>query len=201
MKQILVLFALLGTAWPASAEVTLQLSNSNALVSGLPMDRRVSWVGVVREVVDGVSRVRIIRGMERVTGNQLSLVTGLDPSCSVWSVAALTGPTVSVLKGDRCASDDDIEFSARPGKHEIVVHATAVYGQYLVADESAFRFALRDGSDLDADGKMNGEIVIPLGSMAPLEEGTEAPQTIFAGDRVILVDPDEMRATASEVEP
>jgi hypothetical protein len=202
MKRLLLILALsIVTISARATEPTLNLGSGGASLTDVQLGRKFSWVGAVRERIDGLFHVRIVSGVDQASGSEISLGTGFDPACSVWSIGAVDESTAIVRLGDRCGSEETIEFTAIPGRHQIVVKSSVVFGQYIAAGDSAYSFALRDGSELDADGKINDEIAIELGSMIPSEVDTEAPQTIAAGDRVLLVDPEHMRAAAAEVEP
>jgi hypothetical protein len=157
---------------------------------------------MVREYVRSVPQLRIVRGLEPATGRgELSLGKGFDPSCSVWAVGGIDEPMTVVRSGARCGmSAEPIKVIAQSGADRITVHSSIVFGHYLGRKNSAWRFSLRDGSDLDGDGTVNGEIVIALSAMGKLQGSPHPPASIAVGDTLLLLDSDRMRAAAIEVQ-
>ena len=180
---------------------TLQFSADGVALTGAKPGNRISWVGMVREFDGTLPVLRIVRGLEPFTGaRELSLGNGFDPSCSVWAVGGIDEPMTVVRSGDRCAiSDEAIDASAAAGATQFIVRSSIVFGHYIGRKHSAWRFGVRDGSDLDADGQINGEIVIALSTMQKLKGSPHPPDVISAGDTLLLLDSDQMRVSVLEV--
>jgi hypothetical protein len=146
--------------------------------------------------------MRIVRGLELVTGSgEVSLSTGLDSSCSLWVAGSLGSSSTVIRSGDRCgASSATIQIAAVEGADRLVIDSTIAVGQYLAVNGTVWSFSVRDGSELDADGKINDQIVLPLSSMAPVSSETAQPPSAIAfGDSFLVLDPDTMRASTIEV--
>lgn len=204
MKLLTSVMALLLIAVTAgAAEPSLQFDPSEVMLSGAVPGSRISWVGIVREFDGSVPRLRIVRGLEPAESmGQLTLASGLDTSCSVWAVGGVDQSLTLIHAGDRCAiSEDPIAVTAIAGADRIIIESSIVFGNYLGLENSAWRFSVRDGSELDADGKINDQIVILLSTLQSLKNSPAPPETIGVGDTLLLLDSDQMRATAVEVQP
>lgn len=197
-----VLAILLIAAGAHAAQPSFQFGETDVLLSGAIPGNRISWVGMVREFDGSVPRLRIVRGLEVVTATGLSLAPGLDPSCSAFAVGGVDQSLTMVQAGDRCGvSEDPIVVTAVPGADRFTVESSVAFGNYLGLENSAWRFSVRDGSELDADGKINDQIVILLSTLESLEDSPAPPETIGVGDTVLVLDSDQNRAAAVEVQP
>lgn len=196
----LVLFTLPVAARAADAP-ELEFTADEVMLTGTTPGRMLSWVGMVREFDRTVPRLRIVRGLgPSKGGGDLSLGKGFDPSCSVWAVGGIDEPMTVVRAGARCSiSSEAIRVTALPGASRLTIHSSIAIGHYIARRNSAWRFAVRDGSDLDADGEINGQIVMTLDTMGRLKGGPPPPKAISVGDTLLLLDSDRMRATAVEV--
>jgi hypothetical protein len=203
LTSVIALLLIAPGAHAAKNLPTFQFGQTEVMLSGAIPGNRISWVGMVREFDGSVPRMRIVRGLEvAAAGEELSLAAGLDPSCSAWAVGGVDQSLTMVQSGDRCAiSEDPIAVTAIPGQDRFVVESSIVFGNYLGLENSAWRFSVRDGSELDADGKINDQIVILLSTLESLKESPAPPETIGEGDTLLLLDSDQMRATAFEVQP
>lgn len=204
MKLLTSLMALLilSAAAYAADQPSVQFDPSEVVLNGAKPGNKISWVGMVREFNGSVPSLRIVRGLEPAKGKgELSLAKGFDPSCSVWAIGGIDDPMTIVRSGNRCAmSDEPIQVKAVPGTDRITIHSSIVFGHYLGRKNSAWRFAGRDGSEVDADGAINGQIVISLKAMGKLKGSPKPPESIGVGDTLLLLDSDRMRATAVEVQ-
>lgn len=198
----LLAFLFLSQAAHAVDEPALRFDPDEVVLSGAKPGNKISWVGMVREFHGSVPSLRVVRGMEPAKGKgELSLAKGFDASCSLWAVGGIDEPMTVVRAGNRCAmSQEPIKVTALSGTDRITVHSSIVFGHYLARKNSAWRFAARDGSDLDLDGKINGQIVLALSAMGKLKGSPHPPAAIGLGDTLLLLDSDQMRATAVEVQ-
>ena len=199
--SVLLLLAAVGAH--AADQPALQFTSDEVVLTGAAPGNKITWVGMVRDFDRTIPRLRIVRGLEPVKGkSDLSLGKGFNPSCSVWAVGGVDEPMTVIRAGNRCSmSTETIRVTATPGADRFTVYSAVVYGHYIARKNSAWRFAIRDGSDLDADGEVNGAIVIALSTMRKLKGSPHPPQTISVGDTVLVLDSVEMRAAAVEVRP
>lgn len=200
LTSFMALF-LVSTAAGAADPPSLRFDSNEVVLNGAAPGNKISWVGMVREFSGPTPQIRIVRGLEPAKGKgELSLGKGFDPSCSVWAVGGVDEPMTVVRGGELCGvSPEPIKVRVMAGDDRFTVYSSIIFGHYIARKNSAWRFALRDGSDLDADGTVNGEIVITLSAMGKLKGSPHPPASIRAGDTLLLLDSESMRVAAVEV--
>ncbi len=58
----------------------------------------------------------------------------------------------------------------------------------------AWAFDATDGSDLDADGRTDGQVTVHLSKLQPLHGSRPAADGIATGDVILVVDPRRIRS-------
>lgn len=139
--------------------------------------------GVVRyEPPQGVPRIGIWGVVDLATGAaQLSARPG-------YRLVPFADPLEEALRGERGAGIERLERQSVSAEMLVVRPGAA-----------AWSVSATEGGENDGDGVLNGNLVVPVDRLVALTPGTTAPARLQAGDVVLLIDADDMRAAIATV--
>lgn len=203
MRKLCLLIFVLTIGIPAHADPTLQMVDSFLRLRGVAPGERFTWIAMGRDNSAHNVSLRIVRGLQPANeAGEYQFDFKLDYFHSVWLVAGVDESWVLPPRIEGCAlSSNVIGVEAIAGAAQFVVSSAVIYGNYIRPDGSAWTFTANDDSDADADGEMNGEIVITLASLGKFATSAGVPTAIAAGDKLLLLDPHRLRAMKYEVLP
>jgi len=204
----LVILSCLGLATPAAGQMLVTVDGTQVDVGPVTPGGRVAMVGVEFQkppwrwrIVPLVQTVRDEDGDGQVTvplpGKQgrAAVVAAVDISSGMEAVTSwkIPGGEVPELKSRWVEADQGEAPALQLSSRGAVVLMVAANG--VMASATVF-----DGSDLDADGKLDGAVRINAASLQPLED-TEpgGVMTWGPGDRVYAVDLDRLGYAGTEV--
>lgn len=165
---------------------------------------RVAWLAMIREPRNFRIRTRILRGIGPVTPDSEFAIAYKEAAGTygIWAIADVANGTGVHAKPDSMpVSRRPLPVKAEAGATSITIAATAVEVLYVRPPEGAWSFSIADGGEDDADGTQNGSVVIALASFRALEGTLAPPETIAAGDLVLVIDSRRLRTATIEVKP
>lgn len=165
---------------------------------------RVAWLAMIRESRDFRIRTRILRGIGPVTPDSQFAIAhkAAEGAHGIWAIADVAaGIGVHARPASMPVSRRPLPVEAIAGTGAVRIAATAVEVLYVRPPESAWSFSVADGGEDDGDGMQNGSVVISLSSLRPIEGDLAPPETIAAGDLVLVIDSRRLRTATVEVKP
>jgi len=182
---------------------TLQFGGADVRLQGATPGARFTWVAMGRDNSAHNAQLRIVRGLASADGQGgYDLGFKLDPLYSVWAVAAVDEPWTLLETRSGCPlSPQVIEVTAAAGATRFTVTSGIIHGNYVRPNGSSWTFTATDGSSADGDGTPNGRIEIVLATLAKFTASGDLPAAIQAGDKLLLLDPHQLRARIFEVAP
>lgn len=177
---------------------TIEFTAAGITAGNISPAAKVAWLGMVRERIGDVVRVRFVRGTGRATAQSTVSISepAADTSSSLWGV-------INVASGERAASaapsfgyaSDEIAVHAHIGQSSIKVESPAVELLYVRPNVGVWSAGTGDGSDLDLDLEPNGIVELSLVTLRPLDDSPAAPGTVEQGDLLVLIDPQGIRVS------
>lgn len=175
----------------------LDVHRDQLLVQGVRPGTRVAWMAYTRERVGWHGRAGIRRGLGVVAADGVLRIPHPVPTAPyvLWSIA-----TVDTAQGARATppgmevSTVRVPVTASVGAASVIIDAPQAHLLYVNPPAGAWFMSAADGGGGDADGRTDGYITIALSSLIALEGNRKAPQSIQAGDLVMVVDPGRLRA-------
>jgi hypothetical protein len=189
------------SALSVAADPTFDLTSRPPRIEGFAVGTKVVWMAMVRERVDDQSQMTILRGHQTIDASGKLEVDRLDRDFtrSLWILAEVGGTTA--VRGSAPGYDPlnaEIVVRAEKGADRLTIQSQSVHLTWIAGDGS-WTFGGADGGAQDEDGVQNGVIVLRLTSMRPVKGKSAPPASLSAGDRFLLIDPDENRMTVVAV--
>jgi hypothetical protein len=182
------------SAWADSP--TIDFSGSGVTAGNVAPGTNVAWLGMVRERIDDLVRVRFVRGTAHATAQSTVSISEPDAnaSSSLWGI-------INVGSGENAASaaplfgyaSGEIAVHAPIGQSSIKIESPAVELLYVRPAVGVWSAGTGDGSDLDLDLEPNGVVELSLATLKPLGDSPAAPATVQQGDVLVLIDPQGIR--------
>lgn len=177
----------LATAIGAADAPEVQYGVDEVTLRGVPPGAKLFWIGMVRDWHKDQSRVRFVRGSGPATP-ALRLMSGMDPKRSRWLVVSPhLRLTIRSTAPGYSTSADTIVARAVAGEDRMTIHSSWIQGTYI-SGPAAWAFSAADGADIDADGQINGTIVLLLTTLKNYRGNPHPPAAIAAGDGILLAD-------------
>jgi hypothetical protein len=190
-----------GPGMPLTPE--LAFDSSGVTISAVSPGDTVAWMGMIRERSGAHMNVRFVRGADTVDlSGQLTLIeAGADEAQAIYTVANVANGAASVVNAPGFVRTvDSINVTATAGQSSISIEAPYMELMYVRPGVGSWTFGTGDGSDLDADGEENGSIVVPLAQLIDSGAGLP-PETVDAGDVIMVIDPYQIRVAQLAVAP
>lgn len=173
-------------------------------VGGARPRSRVAYLGLVRDAVGHHVEIRVVSGIQQAT-NEGSLAvaeTKADASHALWLICDVDAGTFTRARpSGYVTSSRPIGIDAIPEGQSFVVQTGEAKILYVRPRVGAWTVSSYDGGARDADRTMNGSVVVAMESLRDLGDGVPPPETIHAGDLVLVIDTLEMRSWQMEVAP
>lgn len=199
--RILVLLLFFTCRISATADPAFDLTSKPPRVNGFPVGTKIVWMAMVRERGEDQSHMTILRGQQTIDASGKLEVDRIDRDFtrSLWLLASVDGS--AFVRGAASGyepTEEPLPVVAEKGKDRLTIRAQSIHLTWL-AGKDVWIFAGADGGARDEDGQQNGIIVVRLASMAPLRGKSAPPASLSAGDRFLLIDPEENRIAVTAV--
>jgi hypothetical protein len=172
-------------------------------ISGGSVGEPIAWMGMIRERDHAHMAVRFVRGVDAadLSGNLVLAEPGADQAQAIYTAVIVGNGAASVVAAPAFISAiGSIDITATVSGDSISVAAPYMELIYVRPGVGSWTFGTGDGSDLDGDGEENGSITVALAQLIDGGAGSP-PETVEAGDVVMVIDPYRIRVGQLVVAP
>lgn len=164
---------------------------------------QVAWMSLTRTRSENHSVVRIDRGIQVATSARKADVArpGADQSRSLWVMAAIDRDDLagSAISPKYSISPDPVPIAAATGSATLVVASPEIELMYVRPRRGAWFISATDGARGDVDRTPDAAITIALESFEKVQGNPHPPETIAAGDLILVIDPRSNRTAIIRV--
>lgn len=199
-----ILFALLITCATCifAARPNVQFGPEGVTVFDVRPGTKVAWISLTRTRVAEHTSLRIDRGVEVATPSKKAVIArpDADKSRALWVVAAIDDDIAGVVTSPRYSgSQIPIAVTSAPGSDTISITSPEIELMYVRPNGGAWFIRASDGGLGDADGRQDTLISVPLQSLERVQGNPHPPDSLHAGDMILMLDPRGNRTAVIKV--
>jgi len=180
----------------------LKFGRGGVAVTGVKPGTKIAWIAMIREPRAYHSEVVVLRGYGPARPDATFEIAreAADQDRGIWAVADVdAGTAISALTPEMKASKQPIVVHAEAGQSVVTFASAGVDLLYVRPKRGAWAFTVSDGGTRDGDGEVNGSIAMPLASLRPFKGNPHPPESVEAGDLLLVIDRRGLRTAVVEV--